>query len=215
MEDSYNTIEESNSSDFRDRGSKFIAYLFPCDKEAVFNEKMKVCKADHVKARHHCYAYRLKTGLERSSDDGEPSGTAGQPIMNQLYSNGLVDVACIVVRYFGGTKLGVSGLINAYKQATKMAIETNSIVLKFETIKLKVTFQYDKLGVLMDILKRLKLKIISKELNAQPYILIEVNKSEGLLTIVKLKALLLNRSIEDIKEEDKIENVDFEILESN
>ncbi len=108
---------------YKEKGSKFIAYLFPVVSDENIKNRMQEVRAEHSKARHHCYAYRLGPNgdIERANDDGEPSGSAGLPILNQIKSEELTNTLVIVVRYFGGTKLGVSGLIRAYKEATKMA----------------------------------------------------------------------------------------------
>ena len=121
----YYTIEKPSMAEFKDRGSKFIAYAFPIADAGEFKEKLAALKKEHPKAVHHCFAYRL--GLDgtnfRVSDDGEPSGTAGRPILGQIDSKQLTNVLIIVVRYFGGTLLGVPGLINAYKTAAALALE--------------------------------------------------------------------------------------------
>ena len=156
ISDSFLTIDNPSEGEFKDRGSKFIAILFPMKSENDFVNKMSELKSLHLKARHHCYAYRIREPfLDRSSDDGEPSGSAGKPIMNQLLSRKLVDVGCIVVRYFGGTKLGVSGLINAYKQAAHEAISLFQVRTKYVTGLIEISFSYAKMGILMDALKYL------------------------------------------------------------
>src|SRR5207247_6484819 len=117
------TIEKDGYAELKDRGSKFLAYAFPINKTEDFKKRLKKLKDEHPKAVHHCFAYRL--GIDgnnfRSSDDGEPSGTAGRPIMGQIDHKQLTNLAVVVVRYFGGTLLGIPGLINAYKTAAAMA----------------------------------------------------------------------------------------------
>src|SRR5262245_49830331 len=128
--DFYNTIEKTSAAEFKDRGSKFIAYTFPIAND--FKEKLALIKKEHPKATHHCFAYRL--GLDsnnfRVSDDGEPSGSAGRPILGQIDSKQLTNVLVIVVRYFGGTLLGVPGLINAYKNSAALALQVTPVVRK-------------------------------------------------------------------------------------
>ena len=209
MSDSYLTIEREVRAEFKDKGSKFIAYLFPLTKEAELAERISGLKSANIKAGHFCPAFRLRDGHFRSSDDGEPSGSAGKPILNQLISAELVDVACVVVRYWGGTKLGVSGLITAYKTATKLAIEESSIITKYETVNLILDFDYAIMGTLMNALKQLKMNVVEKNLTAMPNIIIEVNKSELELAITSIKAKMLGRSLEDITEETEISGLKF------
>lgn len=128
-EDQYKTIRESSEGLFKDRGSKFFAYLFPIRTEEDFKERLDEIKKEHYQARHHCYAWRLNPEdiQYRANDDGEPSHSAGTPILHALQSAELVNVGAVVVRYFGGTKLGVGGLINAYRSATDEAIKEVTI----------------------------------------------------------------------------------------
>ena len=121
FEDTYQTIEFPAEGIFRDKGSKFIAYAYPFKDEANLKDIIADLKSQHPKARHHCYAYRLSPdrSVFRVNDDGEPSGTAGRPILNVLLSMDVTNILVVVVRYFGGTLLGVPGLINAYKTATQ------------------------------------------------------------------------------------------------
>jgi len=209
MSDAYQTIAEETTAEFKDRGSKFIAYLFPMTEEAIMQHKIETLKSSHLKARHWCPAFRLRTGLNRSSDDGEPSGSAGKPIMNQLLSAELVDVGCVVVRYFGGTKLGVSGLINAYKSAARLAVETGVIITKYETEELEIHFDYAIMGTLMNCLKQLELNIITKNLAASPSLVLEVHKSELEKTILAIKAKMLGRSIADVDKDTKVKGLRF------
>src|ERR1700742_4267725 len=124
-EDIYYTIGKEATAEFRDRGSKFIGYACPAMSVDECKERLNAIKKEHPKATHHCYAYRigLDGNLFRVNDDGEPSGTAGRPILGQIDSKELVNVLVVVVRYFGGTLLGVPGLINAYKTATALALQ--------------------------------------------------------------------------------------------
>src|SRR6478735_3683732 len=126
------TIEKSASAEFKDRGSKFIAYTYPVQSVEDFKKCMEAIKKEHPKATHHCFAYRigLDNNTYRVSDDGEPSGTAGKPILGQIDSKKLTNILVIVVRYFGGTLLGVPGLINAYKSVTAMTLQLTTIIAK-------------------------------------------------------------------------------------
>ena len=140
----YNTIAQISTAEFKDRGSKFIAYAFPVETADDFKKQLQLLKKEHPKAVHHCFAYRIGTDGNnfRSSDDGEPSGTAGKPILGQIDSKGLTDVAVIVVRYWGGTLLGVPGLINAYKMAASMAFQVTPVIQKQVELKYSIEFDY-------------------------------------------------------------------------
>jgi len=209
MSDAYKTIDRETQAEFKDRGSKFIAYLFPVLDESEVTQRISTLQSEHHKAVHFCPAFILRDGHSRSSDNGEPSGSAGKPILNQLLSSQLVDTACVVVRYWGGTKLGVSGLINAYKSAAKLAIEDSTIVTKYETVLVTLEFDYAIMGTLMNCLKQLKLKVSDKLLTAQPKIIIEVNKSEHHSTVTLIKAKMLGRTIEDIEEDTEVTGLNF------
>jgi len=130
FEDQYKTINEVSEGTFRDKGSKFVAYSYPFTDENKLKDILSDINSMHPKARHHCYAYRL--GMDRSvfriNDDNEPAGSAGRPILNTLLSNDLTNILVIVVRYFGGTLLGIPGLINAYKAATQESINNAEII---------------------------------------------------------------------------------------
>src|SRR5579863_4577412 len=125
FEDTYLTLESASEGQFRDRGSKFLAYAYPVASEHDIKNILAELKKAHPKANHHCWAMRWSTdrSVFRINDDGEPSGTAGRPILNTLLSRNLTNIVVIVVRYFGGTLLGVPGLINAYKSATEEALK--------------------------------------------------------------------------------------------
>ncbi len=140
----YQTIANENTSEFKDRGSKFIGYTFPVETLEECKAKLKQIKVMHPKATHHCFAYRLGTDKNnyRASDDGEPSGSAGKPILGVIDGAALTNTLAIVVRYYGGTMLGVPGLINAYKSTIKLALELSQIVVKEETQLFELEFDY-------------------------------------------------------------------------
>lgn len=147
-EHKYRTIASAGSSDFRDRGSKFLGYAYPVNNVETIKEHISSLKKEHPKAVHHCVAWRL--GVDgnnyRASDDGEPSGSAGKPMLGQIDSLGLTNVLVVVVRYFGGTLLGVPGLINAYKTATAMALAPLPQVERWIEHPYNVTFDYPVMG---------------------------------------------------------------------
>ena len=151
MADTYLAIEKSAFAEFKDRGSKFIAFAFPMLTADDFKMQLQLLKKEHPKAVHHCFAYRI--GLDgnnfRVSDDGEPSGSAGRPILGQIDSKLLTNTGVIVVRYFGGTLLGVPGLINAYKTATVMALQLVPIVEKAIEIIYELQFDYTRMNEVM------------------------------------------------------------------
>ena len=142
------TIEETTESQFKDRGSKFIGFAFPVSNADEVKNRLDDVKVIHPSARHVCYAYQL--GAEgsdyRANDDGEPNGSAGLPILNQIKSKQVTNTLVAVVRYFGGTKLGVSGLINAYKAAAKLALEQARIVIKTPMTTVSIKFPHSKIG---------------------------------------------------------------------
>src|SRR5689334_17639443 len=162
----YNTIEKSGTAEFRDRGSKFIAIVSPVTSIADFKEKLAEVKKEHPKATHHCFAYRIGTdGMTfRVSDDGEPSGSAGRPILGQIDSKAVVDVLVIVVRYFGGTLLGVPGLINAYRTAAALALQVTPSVQKPVLVNYRLQFDYTQINTIMRIVKQTGSFMISQDM---------------------------------------------------
>ena len=164
--DFYTTIEKPSTAGFKDRGSKFIAFAFPIATAEDFKKQLQVLKKEHPKAVHHCFAYRIGTDGNnfRSSDDGEPSGTAGKPILGQIDSKGITNMAVIVVRYWGGTMLGVPGLINAYKTATALALQVTPIVEKQIEIIYSIEFDYTQMNEVMMIMKQYNCNILSNKM---------------------------------------------------
>jgi uncharacterized YigZ family protein len=162
----YFSIDKPSVAEFKDRGSKFIAYAYPVGTTDEFKQYLQALKKEHPKAVHHCFAYRIGTDGNnfRVSDDGEPSGAAGRPILGQIDSKEVTNVAVIVVRYFGGSLLGVPGLINAYKTATSLALQVVPIVQKQLEIKYQVQFDYTQVNDVMMVLKHFNCTIISQEL---------------------------------------------------
>lgn len=161
----YNTIGQPSVAEFKDRGSRFIAYAFPIKDVEDFKNHLQQLKKEHPKAVHHCFAYRI--GLDgnnfRVSDDGEPSGTAGKPILGQIDSKELTNTLVIVVRYFGGTLLGVPGLINAYKSAAAMALQLTAIIQKAVEVNYMLQFDYTRMNEVMILVKKYNCIVISQE----------------------------------------------------
>lgn len=162
----YNTIGQASTAEFKDRGSKFIAYAYPIEAVSDFKKYLQELKKEHSKAGHHCFAYRIGTDGNnfRSTDDGEPAGTAGKPILGQIDSKNLINVGVIVVRYWGGTLLGVPGLINAYKTATSLALQIVPIITKPIEAVYSIDFDYTQLNDIMLIMKQYNCTIVKKEI---------------------------------------------------
>ena len=164
--DHYFTIDRQPVAEFKDRGSKFLAYAFHIKTTNDFKEHLKELKKEHPKAVHHCFAYRL--GLDgnnfRVNDDGEPSGTAGKPILAQIDSKSLTDILVVVVRYFGGTLLGVPGLINAYKTVTALVLQLTPIIQKQVEKIYRLDFGYTQINEVMIIIKQFNCTVIQQEM---------------------------------------------------
>lgn len=187
----YNTIEKPSVAEFKDRGSKFIAYAYPISCITHFKERLAALKKEHPKAAHHCFAYRIGTDGNnfRVSDDGEPSGSAGRPILGQIDSKQVTNVVIIVVRYFGGTLLGVPGLIHSYKTATALAFDENSIIQQPILINCRLQFDYTQMNDVMKIVKQYECVIQKQE--TQLFCLLEmgVPKSKMEEVLNKMKDL--------------------------
>ena len=181
MSDTYQTITEPVEGLFKDKGSKFISYLYPVTTEDEIKDILAAIKKEHYSARHHCYAWRL--GMEdirfRANDDGEPSSTAGKPILGQLVSHDLTNVLCVVVRYFGGTLLGVSGLIQAYRLAAVSAIEAANIETRIIELTYDIRCSYQELNTVMQIIKSENLNTTHIDMQEQIRIGFSVRKSEA------------------------------------
>ena len=162
FEDSYLEVVGSSQGLFKDKGSKFIAYTFHIKDEDDVKTRMAEVRKKEYSARHHCYAYVLNPdkSIQRDSDDGEPSNTAGKPILGQLLSNDLTNTLIIVVRYFGGVKLGVGGLINAYRSAAQDALQNITIEKRYIKEVFVVYFQYLEMNNVMRIVKDFNLDVM-------------------------------------------------------
>lgn len=181
MNDYYKTIDQPFTGIFKDKGSKFLSFAYPVNSEEEVKPIIASLKKEHHSARHHCFAWRLGTEeiYFRANDDGEPSSTAGKPILGQLQSYELTNILVVVVRYFGGTLLGVSGLINAYKNATINVLENAKIVQKPIEKKYKLRFSYNELNDVMTIAKRENLNIINTKFEIDCEISFSIRKSEA------------------------------------
>ena len=191
FDDSYKTIKHISEGIFRDKGSKFIGYAYPIKTEAEIKEIINKLKAEHTKARHFCWAMRLSTdrNIFKLNDDGEPSGTAGRPILNTLLSADLTNILVVVVRYFGGTLLGVPGLINAYKSATIEALNANESITRTVNDVYQINFDYLMMNDVMRIIKDEQLEIINQEFNTHCSIKFEVRKANLNQVLGKLEKI--------------------------
>lgn len=181
FDDTYKTISASAEGIYKEKGSKFIAFAFPVKSEMEIKEHILRLRKEHHSARHHCYAYRLHSdkSVYRMNDDGEPSGTAGKPIYGQIQSNDLTNILIVVVRYFGGTLLGVSGLIKAYRNATIDAISYSEIITKTINEVYLVTCNYEFQNEVIKIIKQEDLKIINNQSRERFIMTFEVRKSKA------------------------------------
>lgn len=191
FEDTYRTISAPSEGIFRDKGSKFIAYAYPFTREEDLKDILLNLKKEHPKARHHCYAWRLSPDrtIFRINDDGEPSGTAGRPILNTLLSKDVTNILVIVVRYFGGTLLGVPGLIHAYKQATEDALTNSTIIEKTVNDIYTLTFEYLQMNEVMKVIKEEELIPENQTFDLNCSLDISIRKSELNKVLGKLEKI--------------------------
>lgn len=209
--DSYKTIKSPSTGEYKEKGSKFLAYAFEIESEEEFKTHLDKLKKEHFKARHHCYALVLgaEGDFHRHNDDGEPAGTAGLPILNQIRSYGLSNIAVIVVRYFGGTKLGVPGLINAYKNAARDAIENAEITEKYLEDSLIIKYNFDLTGELMKQISVYGLRITDSLYDPEPVIHCRIRKSKTAEFKKAVFSSVLNRKMDDISGDEKIEGLNI------
>ena len=180
--DVYKTIDKASTEAlFKDRGSKFYGYAFPVTNEEEIKENIEFLKKQHYNARHWCYAWQLGMKYEkyRANDDGEPTNSAGTPIYGQLQAFEVTNILVVVVRYFGGTKLGVSGLIQAYKTAAKLALENSEIIQKTINEEFILQFNYSEMNKVMRIVKEEQISIINQKLDLNCMYTISVRKKEA------------------------------------
>jgi len=159
----------------KEKGSKFIGFAFPVNSESDIKDSLNHLKSIHPKATHHCYAYRLGINGEnyRANDDGEPSGSAGLPIYNQLLAHQITNILVVVIRYFGGTKLGVGGLVKAYKESAKYTLEQAEIITKELESKIELKFKFSQQNQIFTLLNKYDAKIL--EFDAQEICIIQAN----------------------------------------
>ncbi|WP_423819142.1 YigZ family protein [Salinimicrobium sp. TIG7-5_MAKvit] len=182
VKDTYKTITKPSAEVlFKDKNSKFFGYAFPVTSEEEIKELLEEVKKKHHSARHWCYAWQLgKSDFHyRANDDGEPSNSAGMPIYGQIQSFEVTNILIVVVRYFGGVKLGVGGLINAYKTTAQMALEESNIVTRTIDLKFRISFDYPEMNKVMRVIKENNLNVVDQILELDCKIIISVRKSEA------------------------------------
>lgn len=191
FEDTYFTIEEKVEGLYKEKGSRFISLAFPVSKEEDIKEILKDIKKEYYDARHHCYAYILgyDKSAYRMNDDGEPSSTAGKPIYGQLLSNDLTNILVVVVRYFGGTKLGVSGLIQAYKQAALDALNNAKIIEKTVDEIYSISFDYVLMNDVMKVLKDFEVIQMNHRFDNDCYLEFRTRKSNSIKIVDNLNSI--------------------------
>lgn len=187
----YYTIEKEGVAEFKDRGSKFIAHAFPVAGADDFKKRLKELKELHPKADHFCFAYRIgRDGVAfRSSDDGEPAGSAGKPILGQIDSKQLSNTAVVVLRYFGGTLLGVPGLINAYKMATSLALQVTPLQQKAVLLNYALEFDYTAMNDVMMVIKRFGCEVLKSETLLFCQMIVGIPKASSAACLDKLADL--------------------------
>jgi uncharacterized YigZ family protein len=178
--DHYRTLSAPTTGFYRDRGSKFLSYGWAVWRESDIREKLEALRKEHPKARHFCYAWRLGTDGTRfrANDDGEPSGTAGRPILGQIDSAGLTNVLVVVVRYFGGTLLGAQGLIEAYKTSAKDALEGTPTEERLVEEILTIDFPYPAMNAVMTLVKKTQPNVLQQSFEATPRLVVALRKAQ-------------------------------------
>ncbi len=181
MEDKYLTINAPSEGLYKEKGSKFIAFAIPVSNVEQIKEILEEKRKEHHDARHVCYAYILGVDKAdyRSNDDGEPSGTAGRPILGSILSAGVTNVLIAVVRYFGGTKLGTSGLINAYKVASADALENAEIIEKTVDEEIHISFDYLVMNDVMKIIKDVAPQVLSQQFDNNCNMVLSIRKGDA------------------------------------
>lgn len=215
MTDHYRTIAAPSTGEFRDRGSKFLGYAYPASSEEEAMLHLEEVRREHPKARHHCFAYRI--GLDgnrfRANDDGEPSGTAGRPILGQIDSFGLTNVAVIVVRYFGGTLLGTSGLIHAYKTSAAEALGQAKIIQRTVQSVFRLRFGYDRMGDVLSAIERMGLPMEDQQFGEQAELTLALPRAEAPKLLVELRARIAGISLDEAALREEIAGVEMEHVE--
>lgn len=190
-EDTYQTIQEASEGLYKEKGSRFIAYAYPVNSEEEVRRWVAALKEKYHDARHHCFAWKLGASGQhfRANDDGEPSSSAGKPILGQILSHNLTNILIVVVRYFGGIKLGVPGLINAYRQAAADALEHAIIIEKTVDQQFQIHFSYLVLNDVMKVIKETGADIIDRHFEMECSILLSIRQKDSPTLTAKLEKI--------------------------
>ena len=191
MNDLYKTIQSNSNGLYKEKGSKFIAFAYPFNSEEAIKAKINEIQKQYYDARHHCFAWRIGPDMARYrvNDDGEPSGSAGKPIFGQIQARELTDVLVIVIRYFGGTLLGVGGLINAYRSAASDALERSRIIeLKVYTL-VQLEFEYSQMNSVMKVIKEFQLGFEDQQFDLVCSLTLKIWKRNELQVFERLSAI--------------------------
>ncbi|MBK7408048.1 MAG: YigZ family protein [Saprospirales bacterium] len=212
--DTYKTLSAPSSGEFKDRGSKFIATAHPVLTEEEAMEKVAESRKEHPKARHHCFAWRFGVDGQRfrANDDGEPSGTAGRPILGQIDSFELTNVVVIVVRYFGGTLLGTSGLIQAYRESTAEALRQATIEERILEAVYRIQFDYAHMSPVMNAVKKLGFSIVRQDYGEHPEMDIAIRLTEKEQGLRLLKAHIGELHLDEVTKDTTLEGVEISFL---
>lgn len=212
--DTYRTLAAPSTGEFRDRGSKFFAYAYPAYSEGDWQEALESIRKEHPKARHYCYAWRL--GLDgnqfRANDDGEPSGTAGRPILGQIDSFELSNVFILVVRYFGGTLLGTSGLIHAYRASAADALQNATIIEKTVEDIYQLDFDYALMPQVMNAVKKLDLEMVQQDFGDSGSLQIALRQGEKEQILHQLIANVAEKRLEEVSLDSQIAGFNYQFL---
>ncbi len=196
IQDTYRSISAPSTGLYKDNGSRFLAFAYPVETEEEVKSHVDALRKEYHDARHHCFAYRL--GLDgarwRASDDGEPSGSAGRPILGQIDSAGLSDILVVVVRYFGGIKLGIPGLIRAYKTSTQDALAAAEVVEKTAARRFRIVFDYLSMDSVMKVLKDMDIPQSGQSFGNECSMDVRVRLSQYEVFLARTQKLLLSLS---------------------
>ncbi|MCE2788923.1 MAG: YigZ family protein [Saprospiraceae bacterium] len=215
MSATFQTIAGQTVCELKEKGSRFFGIAVPFSHEKELSEILTVLKDTYPKASHYCFAYRI--GVDgtkfRVNDDGEPSGSAGRPILGAIDSAGLTNVLVVIVRYFGGTKLGIPGLIQAYKETGRLVLTQAEKVTKEFKIGLSMRFSYQRMGEIMGVLKELHIEIQRKDFNSDCHVVCSLPLKQHTELVTSIKAAILGWTADRVNESTEVADCSFELLD--